>query len=181
MRYLFALVALFGLVLGCQADVPSGPMVGKKLAALRVFAATGPQEGKELDYVADRGERLTVYVFIREWDRPVARFLKGLDSAVREESAQGLVVATWLTDDVEKTKGYLPFAQQSLKFQSTPLTVFPGDRNGPNDWDLSPNARVTVVVARGATSRARYGFGSVNETNVPMVRAAIQKALKELG
>jgi hypothetical protein len=178
MRYLVALVALLGLVVGSSADVPSGPVVGKKLAALRVFAVTGPQEGKELDYVADRGERLTVYVFVREWDRPVARFLKALDSAIHEESAQGLVVATWLTDDVEKTKGYLPLAQQSLKFQSTPLTVFPGDRNGPNDWDLSPNARVTVVVARGAASRARFGYGSINETDVLAVRAAIQRALK---
>jgi len=179
MRYLFALVALFGLVAGSQADVPSGPAVGKKLAALRVFAATGPQAGKELDYVADRGERLTVYVFIREWDRPAARFLKTLDAAVHEESAQGQVVATWLTEDAEKTKAYLPLVQQSLKFEATPLTLFPGDRNGPNDWDLNPSARVTVVVARGGTARARFGFGSINETDVPQVREAVRKAVKE--
>jgi hypothetical protein len=179
MRYLVTLVALLGLVAAGRADVPSGPPAGKKLAALRVFAATGPQAGKEVDYVADRGERLTVYVFIREWDRPVARFLKTLDSAVHEESAQGIVVATWLTDDVEKTKSYLPLVQQSLKFESTPLTLFPGDRNGPNDWDLNPGARVTVVVARGAASRARFGFGSINETDVPAVREAIKKAVKE--
>lgn len=176
---LYALVAVLGLTVCSQADPPSGPAVGKKLSPLRVFAATGPQQGKELDYVAERGERLTVYVFIREWDRPVARFLKTLDSAVREESAQGTVVATWLTDDVEKTKSYLPLAQQSLKFEATPLAVFPGDRNGPNDWDLNPGARVTVVVSRGATSRARFGFGSVNETDVPAIREAIRKALKE--
>jgi hypothetical protein len=109
----------------------------------------------------------------------VARFLKTLDAAVREESAQGVIVATWLTDEVEKTKSYLPLAQQSLKFEATPLTVFPGDRNGPNDWDLNPGARVTVVVARSATARARFGFGSVNETDVPSVREAVRKAVKE--
>jgi hypothetical protein len=164
---LYALIAAFGLAACVHADPPSGPAAGKKLAPLRVFAATGPQE------------RLTVFVFIREWDRPVARFLKTLDSAVREESAQGTVVATWLTDEVEKTKSYLPLAQQSLKLEATPLTVFPGDRNGPNDWDLNPGARVTVVVSRGATARASLGFGSINETDVPAVREAIRKALKE--
>lgn len=175
---LYALIAVLGLAASVHAEPPSGPAVGKKLAPLRVFAATGPQEGKELDYVAERGERLTVFVFIREWDRPVARFLKTLDSAVREESAQGTVVATWLTDEIEKTKSYLPLAQQSLKLEATPLTVFPGDRNGPNDWDLNPGARVTVVVARGAAARTSFGFGSINETDVPMVREAIRKALK---
>lgn len=179
MRYLIALVALFGLVVAGRADVPSGPAVGKKLAALPVFAATGPQAGKDVNYVADRGDRLTVYVFIREWDRPAARFLKALDAALHEESAQGLVVATWLTEDVEKTKAYLPLVQQSLKFEATPLTLFSGDRNGPNDWDLNPNSRVTVVVARGGTARARFGFGSLNETDIPPVRDAIRKAVKE--
>jgi hypothetical protein len=173
----FALAILLAAT-GVGAQDPSGPEPGKRLAPLKVFAATGPSEGKELDYVAERGEKTTVYVLIREWDRPVARFLKTLDAAVRGESAQAVVVAAWLTDEKEETKTYLPRAQQLLKLEVTPLTVFLGDKAGPNEWDVNPSARVTVVVAKNRTVTARFGFASLNETNVPPVREAVRKAVK---
>ena len=172
-------VVLLLLGAAAGAQIVSGPAPGKQLAPLRVFAATGAREGKELDYVAERGDKPTVYVLIRDWDRPVARFLKTLDGAVHEDSAEALVVAAWLTDEKEETKNYLPRAQQSLKLEVTPLTVFLGDRAGPNEWDISPDARVTVVVARGGKSKAHFGFVSINEMHVPRVREALGKALKE--
>lgn len=174
-----ALLAGLLLIAACAgAETISGPAPGKKLAPLRVFAATGAQEGKELDYVAERGDKPTIYVLVSEWDRPVARFLKTLDSAVHEESPQALVVAIWLTADKEATKTYLPRAQQSLKFENTPLTVFLGDKNGPNDWDVNPNARVTVVIARKGVVTDRIGYVSINDTEVPAVREKLHKALK---
>lgn len=159
------------------ADLVSGPAPGAALAPLQVYAATGPREGKELDYVAERGAKPTVFVLVREFDRPVARFLKALDTAVHEESAEAVVVAAWLTDQKDETKTYLPRVQQSLKMEHTALTVFLGDKNGPNDWDVSPDARVTVVVARDRKSAARIGFRSINETDVARVRADLKKAL----
>ena len=181
MRWITGIVSvlLAALIAGfAVADTVSGPEPGKKLAPLRVFAATGEQQGKELDYVSERAAKLTVYVLVREWDRPAARFLKALDGAVQAESAQAIVVAAWLTDDKEATKRYLPLAQQSLKFQVTPLCAFLGDRAGPNEWDISPDARLTVVIARDGVSRARFGFGSVNEQDVPPVREGLKKALQ---
>ena len=167
------------LCVTAHAQVVSGPEPGKKLAPLKVFAATGPQEGKELDSVAERGDKPTIYVLIREFDRPVGRFLKFLDNAVREESAQSHVVAAWLTDEKEETKTYLPRVQQSIKLGATSFAVSLSDKSGPNDWDMSPDARVTVVVARGGTSRARFGFRSINETDVPPVREALKKVIAE--
>src|SRR5438874_10222916 len=81
-------------------DVVSGPEKGKAVPALKVFDVTGPNKGKELDYKAERKDRPTVYVFVRadKWDRPMARFLRGLDEAVRKEKDVH-VVAVWLTDD----------------------------------------------------------------------------------
>ena len=52
-------------------------------------------------------------------DRPMARFMRKLDETLLKESEEVYIVAVWLTDDVDKTKGYLPRAQQSLKFQNT--------------------------------------------------------------
>jgi hypothetical protein len=163
---------------GWAADPISGPEPGKKIAPLKVFAATGPKEGKELDYAAERGERPTVYVLIRDWDRPVARFIKTLDGAVKEESDQALAVAAWLTDDKDATKKYLPLAQQSLKLEVTPLVVALADKPGPDDWDINPDARVTVVVAKKGKVAARFGYLSINDTDVRRVRASLREALK---
>jgi hypothetical protein len=158
------------------AQVASGPAAGDKVAALRVFAATGPNEGKELDYAAERALKPTVYILVREWDRPVARFMKTLDTEIRQDSAEAAVVAAWLTGQRDATKEYLPRAQQSLKFEHTTLAVFLGDKDAPEGWNVSPDARVTVVVAAGGKVVESFGYRSINETDVPKVRAALRKA-----
>src|SRR4051794_18750504 len=82
-------------------DVASGPEAGKDLPALKVFDATGPNKGKELDYVGERKGKPTVYLFIQadKWDRPMARFLKVLSEAAPKDADDTMVVAIWLTAD----------------------------------------------------------------------------------
>ncbi len=156
--------------------VPSGPERGKAVPALKVYDATGPHKGKDLDYAAERGSKPTVYVFIPadKWSRPVARFLKGLDEAVPKVSEDAAVVAVWLTDDPAKAKEYLPRAQQSLQFQATALTCFTG--LDPKGWGINADAHATAVVAADGKVAAVFGYGSVNETAVPAVRDALAKA-----
>jgi hypothetical protein len=171
------------LALPCLAwgqDVVSGPDKGKKVPALKVFDATGPNKGKEVDYAAERKDRPTVYVFVRadKWDRPMARFLRGLDEAVRPvEDAS--VVAVWLTDDPDKAKEYLPVAQQSLQLQATALTCFTGGKAGPEGWGVNADAHLTAVVTNKGKVGATFGFRSLNETDVPAVRDALKGVRQE--
>src|SRR4051812_3057440 len=159
-------------------DVASGPEKGGKVPALKVFDATGPHAGKEIDYAAEREGKPTAYVFVQadRWDRPMARFLKGLDEAVRKESEDAAVVAVWLADDPDKAKGYLPVAQQSLQFQATALTCFTGGKAGPEGWGVNADAHLTAVVSGKGRVAAAFGYRSVNETDVPAVRDALKKA-----
>src|SRR5438105_5055073 len=134
------------------AQVESGPSAGSKVAALKVITATGDAAGNEVEYAAERGEKPTVYVFVQadKWDRPIARFLRGLDQELAKRSDGGQAIAVWLTDDVEKAKEYLPRAQASLKLTRTTFTVYPGDSTGPPEWSINGVAHLTVVVARDA-------------------------------
>jgi hypothetical protein len=159
-------------------DVVSGPEKGKKAPALRVFDATGPSKDKDVDYVAERKGKPTVYAFVRadKWDRPMARFLKTLDQAVPKVSEDAAVVVVWLTDDVKKAKEYLPVAQQSLQFAATALTCFTGKKDGPPAWSINGDAHLTVVVVHGGKIAATFGYRSVNETDAPAVRDALKKA-----
>lgn len=161
-------------------DLPSGPETGKPAPALNVLAATGPSAGGEVDYVGQRQTKPTIYVFVQadKWDRPVARFLRDLDKAMPQVDQDAYIVAVWLTDDQEKTKRYLPVAQQSVQLGSTALTQFNGDKAGPEAWHLHPGAYLTAVVVAKGKVAANFAYRSVNETVVPDVLDALKSGLK---
>ena len=166
---LFALPAL--------AQVTSGPEVGSAVQPVKVAVLTGPQEGKDIEYAAERKNKPTLYVFLREFDRPVGRYIKLLDSAIREESTEAFTVAIWLTEKQDETRAYLPRVQGSLKMESTALTLFTRDVNGPDNWNLNPNVRVTTVLVNEGKVVKTFAYQSINDTDVPPVREALKKAV----
>jgi len=91
------------------------------------------------------------------------------DKELSSDRQDVAVVAVWLTDDVEKTKEYLPRVQQSLNLSQTTLAVHSGDKNGPPGWSINPGAHLTAIVAEDSRVTASFGFRSLNETNVPSV------------
>jgi hypothetical protein len=175
------LVLLLALApLAKAEDLKSGPPEGEA-PELKVFDTTGPNTGNEVDYVADRKGKPTVYAFIAadKWDRPVARYLKVLDTALAKTSDDAYLVAVWLTEDVEKTKAYLPKAQQSLMFSRAALTCYTGDKSGPEKWMIDSGAHLTAVVTVDGKVVKSFAYRSLNETDVPAVREALEKAIKK--
>jgi hypothetical protein len=162
-----------------NADVESGPKVGEKIAALKVHAVTGDNSGTEFDYAAERKEKPTIYIFVQadQFSRPIARYMKVLDGAVNKVGSDARIVAVWLTDDAEKSKEYLPKAQQSINLEATSLTVSGGPKSGPDGWGINDRAFVTTVVAKDAKTAATFAYVSVNDTDVRAVVAALKKAI----
>ena len=179
LRWLCVVTLVFMAGRSWAQDVASGPEKGKDVPPLTVFDATGPNVDKDVDYVAQRKGKPTIYVFVQadKWDRPMARFLKGLDASVPKTNQDATVIAVWVTKDAAKSKQYLPVAQQSLKFEATALTCFTGGDTGPNGWGINADAHVTVVVAVKGKAAAVFGYMSVNETEAPSVIEALKKAL----
>jgi len=178
MRFLSCLVVPALLVSFADAqDVTSGPDKGKSVPSLKVFDATGQHKDKDVDYSADRKTKPTIYVFVNaeKWDRPMARFLKNLDKALQDADENAYVVAVWLTDSPDKTKSYLPVAQQSLNFVKTALTCFSGEKSGPMDWNINSDAHLTAVVTVKGKILASLGYRSINETDVPSVMDTFKK------
>ncbi|VTR98358.1 hypothetical protein [Tuwongella immobilis] len=179
MRSLLALgLSLLGVSAWAQ-DVSSGPDVGSKPPALKVFDVTGKHEGKEIDYTADRKELPTVYLFVNaaKFDRPMARFLRELDTATQNDGGDRYVVAVWVGGDAAKLKDYLPRVQMSIKLDGTAMAVHEGDATGPEGWVLNSDAHLTAVVCHKGKVAAKFGYQSINETDVPAVRKALTKAI----
>lgn len=160
-------------------DIASGPEKDKAVPALTVYDATGEHKEKALDYVAARKDKPTIYLLVRadKFDRPMNRFMKTLDDALVKDFKDVYVVAVWLTDDVDKTKEFLPRVQQSVSYQQTALTCFTGDvKEGPKNWNVNNDAHITAVVASKGKVKATFGYNTINETDVKAVIAALKKA-----
>jgi hypothetical protein len=181
---LAALGAAVVLTVGARADVESGPKAGEKVAALKAFGVVGTVEGKEADFAADRMDAPTIYVFVSAEEggipvggRPAARFMKALDTEVAKIDGAA-VVAVWLGDKAfDKHKEYLPRINTSLKFEKTSLAAFDGEKSGPNNWGINPDAHLTVVVAHKGKVVKSFPFTTVNETDVRPVMAELKKAM----
>jgi hypothetical protein len=179
--FLLAFVSLLLPVLTQAQDVVTGPEKGAKVPALKVFDATGAHQGQEADYTADRKDKPTVYLFVNaeKFDRPMNRFMKTLDGAIVKDFEGVYVVAVWLTKDADKTKEFLPRVQQSVGYEATALTVFAGAAEGAKGWNVNADAHLTAVVANKGKVAATFGYESLNETDVPKVKEALSKAMKE--
>lgn len=151
----------------------SGLAPGNAVPPLKVNAVAGVSLGDDKDFAAERKEAPTIYVFVQaeRFDRPVGRFLKVLDQKLAAVRPDVQVVAVWLTDDVEKSKQYLPVAQQSLKLEATVWSVYPGEKSGPANWNIDIAANVTVVVASQGKAIKSFEYGSINDT---VVREVLQ-------
>jgi hypothetical protein len=174
---LLAWLTLLGCPLSIGGDLETGPAKEAATPALKVFAVTGDHANQEIDIVADRKDRTTLFAFLRsdKFDRPIARFLRTLDETLRKEDKDCLVVIVWLTDDVEKGKEYLPRVQQSLKLTRTVFTVYPGEMAGPADWAINGDCHVSLIIAHAGKIHATLGYRSMNETDVPQVMKALPK------
>lgn len=177
-RAALSCVIALGLAPVGRADVTSGPKVGEKTEDFKVFGVVGPIEGKEGSYVKERKDDPTVYIFVQNehFDRPMARFMKTLDGAIKDTDEKAKIVAVWLTEKPDEAKDRLPRINMSVNFANTALTVFTGEKSGPNGWSINTDAHITVVVAAKGKVQASFAFESVNETDVRKVNAALKKA-----
>jgi hypothetical protein len=168
---------LFGAPDGRAQDIVSGPEKGGKVPGLSVFDVTGAFKEKTVDYAAERGEKPTIYLLLRSdrFDRPMNRFMKTLDQAVKKDFADTLVVAVWLTEDLDRAKEYLPRVQTSVQYEVTALTCTK-EKTGPQGWNVNEDAHLTAVVAGKGKVAATFGYNSINETDVKGVVEALKKA-----
>jgi hypothetical protein len=185
----FAVSAALGLSLlvtpVVETDVESGPKAGEKVAELKVYGVVGAVESKEADFAAERKEAPTIYIFVSAQEggipvggRPAARFIKVLDGEIAKIDGAA-VVAVWLGDKAfEKHKEYLPRINMSLKLEKTSLAAFDGEKSGPNNWGINPDAHLTVVVANKGKVVKSFPFTTVNETDVRPVLAELKNSMK---
>ena len=159
-----------------RAQVDSGPAAGSSVKPVKAVALTKDEADKEIDFVAQRAEKPTIYVFVQadKWDRPVARFLRVLDQDLNKNREDVHIDAVWLPEDEDMSKTSVPKARESWKLSQTTYAVFPGEKSGPDGWGLNSDAHLTAVVVEKGKVAASFGYRSVNEKDVPAVIAKLE-------
>jgi hypothetical protein len=161
-----AVLANLAIVAIVRADVMSGPAVGTEVTELTVYGVTGDVQNEDVDFVAHREGKPTLYCFVphAKWTRQAARLLKALDGRITEVGDDAAVVVVWLTENPEETKEYVPRAQQSLQFENTSMAVCTDDPLGPIEWAVNLDAEVTAIVTVDGEVKKTFGFVSANDT-----------------
>jgi hypothetical protein len=170
------LVVFLSLLAGATGEIVSGPELGKTVPSLPVYVVTGPQAEKTVDFVQDRQDKPTLFFIVQHayWGRPVARFLKTLDTELEKQADGAEGVAVWFSDDPAPLKEHLPRVQMSLNFAKTVLGVYEGKKIGPEGWGLNDAAAVTVVyVVKGKVVK-NLAFDSIDEASAPAVLEALK-------
>ncbi len=177
MKMVCCCAALWLAVAASRADVVSGPKVGDKAEDFTAHGVVGIIDGKDGSYIKERKGDPTIYVFVsaENFKRPTAQFLKGLDTALKDAPDKAAVVAVWLAEKPDMIKEYLPKAQMSLNFVNTSLGVFAGEKSGPKNWGINPDAHVTVVGVKNGKVTTVSAYESVNGTDVRKVLADFNK------
>jgi hypothetical protein len=112
-----------------------------------------------------------------KFDRPMNRFMKEMDAAMKKDFPDAYAVAVFFSDDADAIKKRLGAVQQSVQYEVTALTCFEGDKAGPKEWNVNGDARITVVVANKQKVAGTFGYQAINETDVKGIREALKKAL----
>jgi len=168
------------LALMLAGDVDSGPEKGAKVPGLKVYDVTGPNKEKTVDYADLLKDKVAVYYLVpyEKFDRPMNKFMKTLDTKIGADFEGVQAVAVFMTDDEDAAKKRLAAIQTSVNYEKTALTAFNG-KDGPKGWNANSDAHLTVIVASGGKVVARFGYKSVNDTEVPDVVAELKKLVKK--
>jgi hypothetical protein len=167
-------------------DFKSGLQPGDFVGAFDVEKCGGAvNDGREVGdnfcYRCMLGDRPVVMVFARQADPQLARLVKELDKTVAAHADQKLssfVNLIGKDDKVLKAKAKKFAADNQVA--NVALVVPQENENGPEEFKISPDAEVTVILYRGMTVAANHAVapGKLDKQAIDGILADTSKILK---
>ncbi|MGQ0633322.1 MAG: hypothetical protein ACT4QC_01825 [Planctomycetaceae bacterium] len=184
MKKLTAVLSVCVLTAGAlalAAELQSGLAVGDgPVGPFTVRDITGPEKGKSLCYRCKYGARPVVTVFTREVNDAVNELVKKIDAKVGENKAKKMAAfVVVLTTDPDAIEPKLEALAKESKLENTPLTIIEGDA-GPDDYKLSKDAAVTVMMWVDSTVKVNQAFakGKLDKKAIDALVADTKKILE---
>jgi hypothetical protein len=146
------------------AELKSGPQVGEGVDAYTVTKIAGNAEdgitdGQHLCYRCKTGSRPVVMVFARSADEKLAKMLKKIEEEVEEHQADKLTAfVNMIGADAESLKKASADFVAKHGIKRIAFVVPDEPKNGPSNYNLSPEADLTVICYKGGMVKANHAF-----------------------
>ena len=181
-RVFLAAVTSLALAVGtglAGGALQSGPQVGQKVPGpFHPVNVTGKFAGEKHCLYCENGTCPVAMIFAREVTPGLTKLIKQIDTATaKNRKARMGSFVVFLSDD-EKLPEQLKALAKREHIQNTVLSV--DNPAGPQKYNVSKNADVTVVLYEDHTVRANYAFrrGQLSEQAVERVLADLPKILE---
>jgi hypothetical protein len=180
-----AAMLLTGVTAVLAAELRSGLQPGDLVGAFDVEKCGGAvNDGKDIGanfcYRCMLGNKPVVMVFARKADKSLASLVKELDKQVTKNADQKLSSFVNLigTDPAELKSQAKEFAAKH-QIENVALVVPQENENGPAEFNISPQAEVTVTIYRNGKVAASHALapGQLNQKEIESIISDTGKIL----
>jgi hypothetical protein len=161
------------------AGLKSGPQVGEQVVPFHPLNCTGDHAGEKYCLICQNGENPVAMIFARQITPELTRLLKRIDQATGKNQKQSMGSFAVLLSDSDDLDKELKELARKEKIQRCVLAI--DDPKGPEDYNIAPEAEVTVVLYREHTVKANRAFkkGDLNDKSIEAILADLAKILRE--
>tara|TARA_B100000676_G_scaffold15739_1_gene13978 strand:- start:5058 stop:5798 length:741 start_codon:yes stop_codon:yes gene_type:complete len=166
------------------AEVKSGLQAGADIGAFYVTKVAGADDDgvktkANLCYRCKNGKRPQVMVFTRSSDDKVVNLIDQLDAAITKNEAKQLRAFVNVLGDSRSVanKGVKSIASAS-KAKHVPFVLPNEYENGPDNYQLNPEAEVTILICNNHKVVSSHAVASAKELDVKKILESVTSSLK---
>jgi len=171
--------ALFvGTAIAEKAAVTSGPQVGEELAGpFHPLNVNGSKAGQKNCLYCSNGNNPVAMIFAREPNAELTSLIKKLDACCAKNNSCKLGSFVVFCSDSEGLEGKLKELAKDSKLKNVVLSI--DNPAGPEKYNVSKDADVTVVLYVKRTAKANFAFkkGAMTDKDVEAIMKAVPKIL----
>ena|SRR5438132_1284414 len=171
------LALVLGAVLAGES-LKSGPQTGDEVPGpFHPLNLTGASAGEKHCLYCENGNNPVAMIFARDLNEPVTKLIKKIDAATTEHSdARMGSFVVFLSDDENLQKKAKEVAEKE-KIKKCVLSV--DNPAGPQSYNVSKDAEVTVVLYNARNVKANYAFGKgeLDDKGIEKILADVTKIL----
>ena len=179
---LFAVCTLgFGLVIGSikAADaIKSGPQVEENVPGpFHPLNVTGESAGQRSCLYCSNGDNPVAVIFARKPDESLTKLIKKIDEATGKNSTAMMGSYVVFLSDSQDLESKLKAMATKEKVKNTVLSI--DNPAGPEKYNISKDADVTVLLYTGRVVKANHAFkGALKDSDIEKITGDISKIIK---
>jgi hypothetical protein len=182
-KYFIAGAALVGFLSFAVAagDIKSGPQVGEKLPGpFHPLNINGSAAGKKNCLYCSNGDNPVAMIFAKEDTEQLNGLIRKIDACTAKHSDCSMGSFVVFCSDDKNLEEQLKNVVKDADLKQTILAI--DNPGGPDKYNVSKDAAVTVVLYRERTVKANYSYASAKELTdkeVDKILGEVAKILPE--